>query len=181
MDSAMRAVNPYQKESAFRRWWRSRTFIQQRMIRMCLSILMMVLCFPLYYLGLFGTVEGPLNPARIGDALAAMDVTQTHVIGFLVAAAIIAATWNWVYNQISLMIGARLTCKRGMDDEGAVCGAAVRRSWAVDRKTGQRVARYVCSLGHKRSEAHFHPVKKGHASHALWAICLGFIVIVLFL
>jgi hypothetical protein len=180
MDTTMKVVNPYQKESPFRRWWNTRTFIQRRMIRMCLSMLVMVLCFPLYYLGLFGTVEGPLNPQRIGDLLAGMGVTQSHIVGFLLAVAIIAGTWNWVYNLVSRQAGARLSCKRQVDEEGNLCGAAVRRSSTVDRKTGQEVAQYVCQYGHKRRDAQFHAVKKGHASHAIWAIALAFIAIVLF-
>ena len=180
MDTTMKLFNPYEKESAFRRWWNTRTFIQRRMIRMWLSMLVMVLCFPFYYLGLFGTVEGPLNPQRIGDLLAGVGATRNHIIGFLLAVAIVATTWNWIYNLVSLQIGARLSCKRRVDDEGNLCGAVVRRSSTVDRKTGQSVAQYVCRHGHKRRDAHFHPVKKGHASHAIWAISLAFIAIVLF-
>ena len=63
MDTIMKIHNPYHRETPLARWWHSRSFLQQRLIRLCLSILVMVLCFPLYYLGFFGTVDGPLHPA----------------------------------------------------------------------------------------------------------------------
>jgi fumarate reductase subunit C len=160
MDTTMKTNNPIYQESLFRRWWKSRSFIQQRMIRMCMSMLVMVLCFPLYYLGLFGTVDGPLHPVRLGDTLAGMGMTRTHSITLFLCLLILAVTWNLIYNIACQALGARLTCKRTLDDEGTVCGAAVRRSRSVDRKTGQRAAQYECTHGHKRADAHFHPKKK---------------------
>jgi hypothetical protein len=180
MDTTMKTNDPIYHESLFRRWWKSRSFIQQRMIRMCMSMLVMILCFPLYYLGLFGTVDGPLHPARLGDTLAGMGMTQTHSTTLFLGLLILALTWNLIYNMVCLAVGARLTCKRTMDDGGTVCGAAVRRSRSVDRKTGQRAAQYECTHGHKRADAHFHPKKKGTASHVVWVICLAFFVIVVF-
>ncbi len=176
----MNPTNPYQ-ESAFRRWWKSRSFIQKRLIRFCMSMLVMVLCFPLYYLGFFGSVEGPLHPASIGDGLAGLGVTQTHVTFFLLSVLTIAVTWNWICNFFSLTLGARLTCSRKTDENGNACGALVRRSKTVRRKTGESVTQYVCVLGHKRSDAHFHPIKKGAVSHSMWAVCLAFVLIVLFM
>jgi len=173
-------VNPYEQESPFSRWWNSRTFIQKRLIRLCLSMLVMILCLPFYYLGLFGTVDGPLNPGRFGDALAGMGVTKTHSLVFFLSFLIIAVSWNWVYNLVSLLIGSRLTCNKP-DEEGKPCGAPVERRKVEHKKTGQRVPQYVCAKGHKRPEAHFHPVKKGTISHTVWVIALIFCVIVLFL
>lgn len=180
MGIVMKTVKSDHQETPFRRWWNSRTFVQQRLIRFCLSMLMMVICFPLYYMGLFGTVEGPLNPSRLGDVLAGMGVTQTHILMFFIFILAIAVTWNWIYNLVCLGIGSRLTCRRETNGRGAVCGAAVRRSRILQRKTGERATQYVCVHGHKRADAHFHPVKKGAASHALWAILLSFAVIVYF-
>ncbi|MCJ7594023.1 MAG: hypothetical protein MUO52_04530 [Desulfobacterales bacterium] len=173
-------VDSYQQESPFRRWWNSRSFVQKRMIRFCLSMLVMVICFPLYYLGLFGSVEGPLNPARIGDSLAGMGVTKTHAMSFFLSFLIISVTWNWIYNLVSHLSGSRLTCNRP-DDGGKPCGAAAERRRVTHKKTGKVVPQYVCANGHKRPEAHFHPVHKGTFSHTLWILALTFCVIVFFL
>ena len=176
----MKITNPYHQETLIGRWWRSRSFIQQRLIRFCLSMLMMVLCFPLYYLGLFGTVDGPLNPARIGESLAGLGVTRTHCLTIFLSFLIIAVAWNWIYNWVSLWTGSRLTCKRTIDDDGTVCGAAVRRNRIVHKKTGRMTDQYVCVHGHKRPDADFHPVRKGTVSHTLWVISLCFVLIALF-
>lgn len=181
MDTTIKAVTSHYRESAFRRWWKSLSFIQRRMIRMCLSMLVMILCFPLYYSGLFGTVDGPLHPSRIGQSLASMGVTQTHIVALLLVVLIIAATWNWVFNLLCLAKGARLTCNREMDGEGTVCGARVERSRSVNRKTGQSVAQYVCIQGHRRPDAHFHPARKGALGNALWMISMAFVVMVIFM
>ena len=156
------------------------SFIHKRLIRMSLSTVVMILCFPLYYLGLFGSVEGPLNPARIGDFLAGLGVTKTHSLVFFLSFLIIAVSWNWIYNSVSLLVGARLTCKKP-DEEGKPCGTRVERKKVEQKKTGQKVAQYVCANGHKRADAHFHPVKKGMVSHTVWLVALSFCVVVLFL
>ena len=143
-------------------------------------MLVMILCFPLYYLGLFGSVEGPLNPARIGASLAGMGVTKTHSLVFFLSFLIIAVSWNWIYNMVSLLTGSRLTCNK-LDEEGKPCGARVERRKVEQKKTGQKGVQYVCASGHKRPDAHFHPVQKGTFSHTVWVIALIFCVIVLFL
>lgn len=167
-------------QSPFHRWWNGLDLLQKRMIRMCLSMLVMILCFPLYYLGFFGSVDGPLHPARIGDTLAGMGTTRTHMAMLFLSILIMAVSWNWIYNWASLKTGARLTCKRKTDAEGTPCGEAVRREKVIGKKTGMATYRYVCVHGHKRRDAHFHPVKKGAVSHSLWAISLCFAMIVLF-
>lgn len=168
-------------ESLFRKWWNSRNFIQQRLIRFCLSMLMMAVCFPLYYLGLFGTVDGPLHPARIGSQLAGMGVTRTHSMVLFLSLLIFAVSWNWIFNIVSMRIGSRLTCKRTLDDSGRVCGAPVRREFTLNKRNGAKIPRYVCSSGHKRSDAHFHPLQKGVVSHSIWLVSLAFCLIVLFM
>ncbi|MDF1590304.1 MAG: hypothetical protein P1P89_02215 [Desulfobacterales bacterium] len=178
--SVMKSSQFYNHESPFKRWWNSRSFIQQRLIRFCFSMLVMVVCFPLYYLGLFGGVEGPLNPARIGEQLAGMGVTRTHSMLLFLSLLIIAVSWNWIYNLVSLLIGARLTCKRSLSDD-AVCGAPVKRSKIINKKTGRKVPQYICTKGHKRPDAHFHPVRKGTVSHSIWVISLAFCIIVFFM
>lgn len=154
--------------------------MQKRLIRFCLSMLVMVLCFPLYYLGLFGSVEGPLNPARIGNSLAGMGVTRTHSAVFFITLLVIAVSWNWIFNLVSYVAGARLTCNKP-DGAGKPCGARTERRNVVHKKTGQKVPQYVCTEGHKRPEAHFHPVQKGTFSHTLWVMALIFCVIVFFM
>jgi len=156
------------------------SFIHKRLIRMSLSTLVMILCFPLYYLGLFGSVEGPLNPDRIGDFLAGMGVTKTHSLVFFLSFLIIAVSWNWIHNIVSLLVGSRLTCNK-LDEEGKPCGARVERRKAEQKKTGQKVAQYVCAHGHKRPDAHFHPVRKGMVSHTVWLVALSFCVVVFLL
>ena len=168
------------QESLFQRWWRSRTFVQQRILRSCLSMLVMIICIPLYYLGLFGSVDGPLHPARIGQALAGMGVTRTHSLVFFLSFLIAAVAWNWIYNLVSLCIGARLTCERKTAVQGTLCGAPVKRKKVVRKRTGQVAAQYVCSEGHKSPQAHFHPIKKGTVSHTVWVISLAFFLIVVF-
>ena len=156
------------------------SFVHKRLVRMSLSTVVMILCFPLYYLGLFGSVEGPLNPARIGDSLAGMGVTKTHSLVFFLSFLIIAVSWNWIYNIVSLLMGHRLTCNK-LDEEGKPCGARVERRKVEQKKTGQKVTQYVCANGHKRPDAHFHPIRKGMVSHTVWLVALTFCVVVFLL
>jgi hypothetical protein len=176
----MTAMENYGQGNPFWRWWNGLSFIHKRLIRMSLSTLVMILCFPLYYLGLFGSVEGPLNPARIGDSLAGMGVTKTHSLVFFLSFLIIAVSWNWIYNIASLLVGSRLTCNK-KDEEEKPCGARVDRRKVEQKKTGQKVTQYVCANGHKRPDAHFHPVRKGMVSHTVWLVALTFCVVVFLL
>jgi hypothetical protein len=181
MIARMNDQRPYrQEESPFRQWWNNLNFIQRRLVRFGISMIVLGLCLPLYYLGFFGTVEGPLNPARIGQYLGHMGVSRTHASLFFLALLIFALTWNWIYNYASLLMGARLTCKKP-DEEGRLCGARVERKKVAQKKTGKMIPQYVCAQGHKLPEAHFHPVQKGTFSHTLWVTALAFCVVVFFL
>ncbi len=180
MMESMVETQPYQQESAFRKWWNTRTFIQKRMVRFSMSMIVFMLCLPLYHLGFFGSVDGPLNPKRMGESLAGMGVTKTHSVVFFLSLLIIAVAWNWIFNLVSYLRGSRLTCTR-QEEEGKLCGARAERRKVVQKKTGQEVPNYVCEKGHKRPDAHFHPVQKGTASHTVWIVALAFCVIVLFL
>jgi len=166
-----------ESESAFRRWWKGRSFIQQRTIRFCVSMLVMVLCFPLHEMGLFGTRPGPLNPAHLGQALGAMHVQEVHVVLFFIGLFIIALSWSWVYNLASLIAGGRLTCTSSV--EGRPCG---QRTWrqAGSGKAGLKATAYRCRSGHVTAEAHFHPVRKGRVSYTVAAISAACALIVLF-
>jgi hypothetical protein len=170
----------YKNESPFRRWWNGLDFFQKRLVRMGLSFLVMIICFPLYYLGLFGSVQGPLNPSNLGEGLANLGVTRTHSAVFFLTLLILAVSWNWIFNLVSIAVGASLTCKKTRED-GKSCGARVERKKTVQKKTGKIVPQYVCSQGHKLPEADFHPVQKGTFSHTLWVIALVFCFIVFFL
>jgi len=170
----------YSQGSPLQKWWRSRTFIQKRLIRFCMSMIVFILCLPLYHAGLFGTVEGPLNPGRIGESLAGMGVTRTHSAIFFLSILIIAVAWNWIFNLVSYFAGARLTCNKA-DGNGQSCGARVERRKVIQKKSGQSVPQYVCEKGHKRPDAHFHPVQKGTVSHTVWVVAAVFCGVVLFL
>ena len=174
-------ITGFPQETLFGQWWNNRNFVQQRLIRFCLSMLVMIICFPLYYLGLFGSVEGPLNPVHIGEAFAGMGVTQAHGMVFFLSFLMIAVSWNWIFNAVSYAMGSRLTCKRKMDADGTVCGALVKREKALQKKTGHVTVRYACSEGHLRQDAYFHPVRKGVVSHTLWVTSLCFCIIVFFM
>ncbi|MFZ7128237.1 MAG: hypothetical protein ACOWWM_18945 [Desulfobacterales bacterium] len=170
----------YSRESPLRRWWNSRNFIQQRMIRFCVSLLVMIVCFPLYYAGLFGTVDGPLNPARIGARLAAMGVTHGHALGIFLTLMIVSVSWNWIFNAASMAAGHRLTCSKNLAG-GRICGEPTRRVKEFRKVDGKQVTRYRCSKGHVAAAAHFHPVRKGTVSHMVWVLSVFFCVVVFFM
>ena len=180
LKQTMKISNPYHRGSPFQRWWTSRSFIQKRLIRFCLSMLVMVICFPLYYLGFFGSVDGPLNPSRIGETLGSMGVTRTHCMIMFLTFLIISASWNWIYNMVSMLMGSRLSCTKA-NVAGKPCGAHVKRTRTPDDQSNRFAARYVCTRGHERPDALFHPVKKGAVSHTVWLISLCFCIIVLVL
>ncbi len=156
-----------------------RQFTHQRINRFILSILVMLVCFPLYYLGFFGSVEGPLQPVQIGQWLADIGVSKNHILVLFTSLTILTVTWNWIFNLSSLLIGSRLTCK-WEDRRGLICGVPVIFKKIFDKKTDRFLTQYVCSRGHKRHDAHFHPVKKGTVSHAVWMISLAGFFIMLF-
>ncbi|MBS3758278.1 MAG: hypothetical protein KGY61_06410 [Desulfobacterales bacterium] len=119
----------------------------------------------LYYLGLFGTYEGPLTPNNIGHTLDDWGVSKSHIAWFFMALFILLLTWNWVFNTVSLLKGKRLSC-RITEADGCCCGAKVSRNKIMDGK-GNKSIRYICEKGHVATQAHFHSVKKGP-----WSYCL---------
>ena len=180
MRSEIRKAGYPQPEPALQNNSETTTFIHQRSNRFLMSLLIMLICFPLYYLGLFGSVEGPLQPAQIGQWLAGIGVSRSHILFLFAAVMILAVTWNWIFNLLSLLIGSRLTCNR-TGEHGLTCGVAVIRQKNADQKTGRVTSQYICSYGHKRPAAHFHPVKKGAVSHTAWIISLAGCLTVLWL
>jgi hypothetical protein len=121
-----------------------------------------------------------LNPANIGDTLAGMGVTQKHAMLLFLSFLIVSVSWNWIYNLVSMLMGSRLSCSR-TNPAGQPCGERVTRARVLDGKSGKKIFQYTCSKGHKRNDAHFHPLKKGTISHSIWLISVVFCVIVFFM
>lgn len=142
-----------------------------------LTMIVMGASFILYYLGLFGTVDGPLSPDKLGTALAGLGVTRQHVIGVLLFFLFAAVSWNWIFNLSSLLMGRRLTCAAPGDGPDGVCGAPVQRRRRRSKRSGRTGVEYACGHGHRQKQAHFHPVKKGTLGHTVWAACLVFVLI----
>ncbi|RJQ84154.1 MAG: hypothetical protein C4519_05555 [Desulfobacteraceae bacterium] len=149
-----------------------RGFIQTRLQNFGLTMIVMGASFILYYLGLFGGVEGPMTPAYIGERLAAAGFTNRHLLILLLSCMLIAIVWNWLYNGICFLSGRRLTCACRLKEDGRLCAVAVRR----DRDCG-----HVCSAGHRRPKVRFHPVKKGTVAHFVWMMFMVFSGIVIYL
>lgn len=149
------------------------TYSQQRLFHFGITMIVMGVSFLLYYLGFFGRVEGPLNPAQLGEYLAASGMSKVHLIILVVVLVLLALSWNWIFNLAGFRLGKRLTCSR-TEADGACCHAPVKRVKSISKKNRATVSRYVCTEGHKRPEADFHPVKKGTAGHTFCAILLIF-------
>lgn len=132
-----------------------------------LNMIVMAVCFALYYLGLFGGVEGPLTVANIGRGLAETGLTSDHFQGLLVTIFAVALCWNWVVNLLAHATGQRLTCSAGSPEQG-FCGGPAERV----RQAGEAGWAYVCPHGHRRDAAHFHPVRKGTAANTVLLISL---------
>lgn len=154
--------------------------VRNRLQSFGLTMVVMGASFILYYLGCFGTVDGPLTPGNLGAALSGLGVTRLHVVIVLLSILIFALSWNWVFNLTSLLAGARMTCKAARKSDNALCGDPVKRTRHISKRTGKTVVEYVCPRGHRRSEAHFHPIKKGVVSHTMCLACLAFVLIAAF-
>jgi len=139
--------------------------IRYRITRFGLTIVVMAVCFILYYLGFFGTYDGPLNPGNLGQALDARGVDKAHIAWLFMGMFGLLLTWNWIYNAATLLKGKRLTCPAQAPD-GGCCGAGVERR-KLDDAQGNRHTRFICENGHVSASARFHPVKKGP-----WSYCM---------
>lgn len=151
------------------------SYLRKRTQSMGWSMVVMGGSFSLYYLGLFGNVQGPLTPETIGDCLAGRGVTQTHVLVFFILFALASLTWNHIFNLVWTMTGSRLFCQ-GKTHDGALCGAPTQKTITPKKKKG---VWYTCTQGHTCCGANFHPLKKGVVSHTLWIASLVFIAILL--
>lgn len=149
-----------------------RSFVQDRLYRFGLTMIVMGASFGLYYLGLFGGVDGPLNPDRIGEKLAALGFSNRHLLTVLMVFLVVAIIWNWLYNALNRFFGRRMTCSLRLKDTQALCALPVRRD-----SSGQ----FVCSAGHRCHSARFNPVKKGTVAHFIWMMFLIFSAMVFYL
>jgi hypothetical protein len=145
-----------------------RSYAQRWKFRFGLNMIVMAVCFGLYYLGFFGRVEGPLSMANIGKGLAGMGFTVASFQGLLIAIFLILLTWNWLLNLVAHLTGQRLTCTHGSREQEC-CGELVERRRDRDGKSWV----YACPNGHMRREAHFHPIRKGKLANSLLAASLA--------
>jgi hypothetical protein len=88
-----------------------RSYGQQRLGRFGLTLIVMGISFILYYLGLFGGVDGPLNPSRLGAHLTLWGVSKAHLLMFATGMTLLTLTWNWIYNLAGFLLGTRRTCR----------------------------------------------------------------------
>ena len=149
--------------------------IQNRAQNFGLTMIVMGAGFILYYLGLFGGVEGPLQPERIGDHLATMGFSDRHLLAGFLLLMVLALTWNWIYNAFNRLVGRRMICGfpgKGVDD---ICAETVVKR----NNTGSGVS-YMCAAGHQGSKVHLRVVKKGTVGHFLWMMWLIFSAIVFY-
>ena len=64
------------------------------------NMIVLAISIGLYYLGFFGTAEGPLNPSEIGQKLKAAGFNGHHLLFALFVLFVISLTWNWIYNSV---------------------------------------------------------------------------------
>lgn len=153
-----------------------RGFIQTRFQNFSLTLIVMGASFSLYYLGLFGGVPGPLEPARIGDRLAALGFSDRHLLVTFLVFLVISISWNWLYNAVNRLRGRHMTCTFRKDGGAAFCAAPI-----LKEKSEFSAGRYVCTAGHTCSHVHIQVVKKGTVSHFLWMMWLVFSIMVFYL
>ena len=127
-----------------------------------LNMIVMAVSFALYYLGFFGRVDGPLSMANIGRGLADAGFTVGSFQAMLVVLFVVALTWNWALNLIAHLTGQRMTCSKGSAQEG-FCGELAQRA----RDASGKGYTFTCPRGHRRGEAHFHPIRKGKLANSI--------------
>jgi hypothetical protein len=84
-------------------------YIRKRTQHFGLSMVVMGVSFFLYYLGLFGNVDGPLAPGQIGESLSGMGVEKTHMLIFFLSFFIVAMTWNHLFNLVIYITGSKVS------------------------------------------------------------------------
>jgi hypothetical protein len=137
-------------------------YAQRLRVGFGLNMIVMAVSFGLYYLGFFGRVDGPLSMPNIGQGLAGIGFTVASFQAMLVVLFVVALTWNWVLNLVAHLTGQRLTCAKGSPQEGH-CGELVQRH----RDDSGKAWSYTCPRGHCRTDAHFHPIRKGQLANSI--------------
>ncbi|WP_022666436.1 hypothetical protein [Desulfospira joergensenii] len=155
-----------------------KTYLQKRAHNLGMTMMVMGACFFFYYLGLFGSVEGPLSPESIGSWLAGHGVTWLHVKISFFSFFILSLVWNHLINLVCFFSGKRRTCIHPSRQEG-MCGRSVRKIKLNSAGGGTEIL-YVCRKGHSSSSACFHPLKKGSAAHLVWMTVLVCTAILMF-
>jgi len=140
-------------------------YIRYRLRGFGISMIVLAGCLMLYYLGFFGTYEGPLNPQNLGHVLDNRGISKSHIAYLFIGLFILLLTWNWVFNLVSLLTDNRRYCLE-VDEENRCCGAKVSKD-AIFNASGEKVTRYKCRNGHISARARFEPVRKGP-----WGYCL---------
>ncbi len=136
-----------------------------------ISMLVMGLSIGLYYLGFFGSLDGPLHPARIGEKLNRLGFTQIHLLITFIVLFAVTVVWNWVYNLVNQWTGRRFICLH-KDSAGNTCGAAAKIQKHHDQKPDADNRLFLCAKGHANTTAQFRPVKKGKWAYSLCACVL---------
>ena len=148
-------------------------YAQSRLRNFGATMAVMGASFALYYMGLFGGVSGPLQPAFLGDWLAGLGFRSHHVLGLFLALTLISMVWNWVYNALNRMFHWRLRCTAITNDSGGYC------TEPIVKRTGKEADRqYICRAGHAGIRAEVPVLRKGTLGHFLWMMFLIFSVIV---
>ena len=155
-----------------------KTYLQKRAHNLGMTMMVMGACFFFYYLGLFGSVEGPLSPESIGSWLAGQGVTWLHVKIFFLSFFVLSLVWNHLVNLVCFFSGKRRTCVHTSRQEGE-CGRPARKVTLSSAERGTEIL-YICGKGHSSASACFHPLKKGYAAHLVWITAMVCTAILMF-
>lgn len=158
----------------------SSDYFRKRLQGFSVTLIVMGLSFLLYYLGMFGGVDGPLNPEKISSTLNTSGFTRMHLSVITGLIALAAVTWNWVFNLFNYFSGTNLTCNKKMTGGKKLCGENVVKTKTRQRKTGVKIDQYVCPKGHVLSTANFNPLKKGTLGHVVWISSLMLFLTVMY-
>jgi len=85
----------------------NQSYIRNRIYNFSVTMIVMGASFVLYYLGLFGGVDGPLEPAAIGAKLASRGITRNDLFIVFLLLTGLGVTWNWIVNAIARLIESR--------------------------------------------------------------------------
>lgn len=132
-------MNEHMNHTGDDRWNSDNRLIRQQTKRLVLTIVSLGGSIGLYYLGFFGTVEGPLNPEKISAAVAGSDISPGHLLAGLFLTFMVSISWNWVYNLINR------TKKHSTAEKG-----------------------HETDVKRKITSKDFQPVRKGPWSHSIW-------------